>query len=164
MHISAGGVVYQRTKNQIKIILLYRQKSDSYHLPKGTRSQNETIRQTAQREIKEETGCQTELKKYLGKVYSGFERNGKIIKKQTHYFLAKPISVCLVNHDKEHNQVFFIEIDQALALLKQKGGHIQLGYENEIKILKKAKEEIRNANSSHYRGIQRGRKLDKLTT
>ncbi|HLD33237.1 MAG TPA: NUDIX domain-containing protein [Candidatus Nanoarchaeia archaeon] len=72
---SAGGVVVNKSGN----ILVVNQNNDSWSLPKGRIEEGETLRQTAEREIAEESGI-TKLKfiKELG-TYQRYQigRNGK---------------------------------------------------------------------------------------
>lgn len=83
---SAGGVVIRKEKSLLKIALLKTNEFKDYSLPKGTHEQGETIKQTAIREIQEETGLQ-KLKSIckLGiKERFSFEKTDWKI---THYFL-----------------------------------------------------------------------------
>jgi ADP-ribose pyrophosphatase YjhB (NUDIX family) len=131
-HISCGAVVYKNDNNQVMILLLERKLTNSWHLPKGTQNLGETIEQTVLREVEEETGLMVNLGEYLGKLDSVFERNGPI-SKTTHYFLATPISGDISKHDKEHDEVVFVEYKTALSRLENFSLH-----EEEGKILKMA--------------------------
>lgn len=117
VHISSGALVIQGSKGQKKILIMYRKESDSWHLPKGTQNNGETLEETCIREVKEETGVLINIKKYLGKLHSV---TPKKISKETHYFLAEPVEINLSLHDTEHDIVDFFEIDIAYNLLKKK--------------------------------------------
>ena len=63
--ISCGGVVIYRWK----ILLLYKNQNGKYLgwvLPKGTVEPGETYRQTALREVREESGATGSIIKYVG--------------------------------------------------------------------------------------------------
>lgn len=49
-----------------KLLLLFRKKHGHYEFPGGKVEGNETLKQTALRETKEEIGCDVKLIKYLG--------------------------------------------------------------------------------------------------
>lgn len=134
MHISSGAVVYKKEDSILHVLLLYRAQTETYHLPKGTQEKGETLEDTARREIKEETGCEINLKKTLMSVNSFFEKQGLIIQKKTYYYVADYAGGELSCGDKEHDGVFFIPINEAKILLHKSGGHY-LGYENELDVL-----------------------------
>ncbi len=132
-HVSSGAIVYKRENGIIKILLLHRDATDSWHLPKGTQNLGESIEQTAIREVNEETGLNIELGEYIGKLNSVYTRNDININKETHYFLAYPLDGDLKTHDHEHDTVRFLEYSIALSHLE----HFSL-FEEEGKILKMA--------------------------
>lgn len=134
MHISSGAVVYKTEDGEPKVLLLYRSKTETYHLPKGTQEKGESLEDTARREIREETGCEIFLKKQLAAVNSFFDRQGIVIQKKTHYFVADYIGGDLSCDDNEHDDVFFMPISEAKILLHKSGGHY-LGFENELEVL-----------------------------
>lgn len=64
--VSCGGVVIYRNK----ILLLYknfRNRYEGWVLPKGTVELGETHKETALREVKEETGVSAKINEYVGK-------------------------------------------------------------------------------------------------
>ncbi len=60
---SAGGVLTNKQEN--KVLLVYKETSNEWLLPKGRIEENETIEQTAEREIFEETGYSNKVKNLL---------------------------------------------------------------------------------------------------
>lgn len=131
MHVSSGAIVYKLERdNGYRIVLMYRQSTDSYHLPKGTRNPGETLISAAKREIFEETGCEVELGEHLTVLYSQFKKEEKVFDKETHYFAAKLIRQMEV-HDSEHDKILWLSVEEAMKLLKEKEAHIRLGFENE---------------------------------
>ena len=61
---SAGGVVIYDNA-----ILLLRKYNGDWVLPKGRIEKDEKIKEAALREVKEETGTQAEVIKYLGEIH-----------------------------------------------------------------------------------------------
>lgn len=60
---SAGGVLLDRENN--KVFLIHKKSTDEWLLPKGRLEKGQTIEETAQREIFEETGYNNEVKDIL---------------------------------------------------------------------------------------------------
>jgi 8-oxo-dGTP pyrophosphatase MutT (NUDIX family) len=119
MHISSGGVIYTYDQiNRPMIVLLYRDKTGTWDLPKGTPEGQETLIETAKREVKEETGVDVEIESYLGFLYSSFERNNSVILKKTHYYLMR-YQTGHLQTDTEHDSASWHPISQAIELLDQ---------------------------------------------
>jgi len=80
--VAGGGKVYN---NEGQILFIYR--NDKWDLPKGKTEKNETIEDTAIREVAEETGVsKLKIIKPLPITYHIFKRNGKSKLKITHWF------------------------------------------------------------------------------
>ncbi len=97
--------------------MLHRNNTDTYHFPKGTVEDDETLEQTAIREVIEETGYRIKLESYLGFLNSEFEKDDTIIKKVTNYFLFTVIDGERGDFIKEHDKVLWVEIDKAKKLV-----------------------------------------------
>ncbi len=70
--VSAGGVITRDIKGEV-CILLAKHRGDTYGFPKGHQEVGETLRQTAKREIIEETGLQNfRILKQLGAINRSF--------------------------------------------------------------------------------------------
>lgn len=132
-HVSCGAVVVQHKQGVNRVLIMYRRRSHSWHLPKGTKVLGETNQETAQREVKEETGYTISIRSYLGMLPSWFERDGKVIHKKTYYYVADPVKKTSMN-DGEHDIVRFVDFDRAIKFLDSKVLH-----ERESKILAKAR-------------------------
>jgi 8-oxo-dGTP pyrophosphatase MutT (NUDIX family) len=129
--ISAGGVVVRFVNGDMETILCNRKNNDLWCLPKGTPEDNETISQTALREVREETGLIVIIKSLIGDINYLFHRDqdNKNINKTVHYFLMEAIGGNISNHDHEFDEVHWIKFPLALQLMT---------YQNEVQILKKA--------------------------
>ncbi|MBI4100918.1 NUDIX domain-containing protein [Candidatus Microgenomates bacterium] len=111
-HVSAGGTVYQKSSGQVQYTLLYRGKrwyaEESWHLPKGTLEDNETLEQCALREVKEESGLQSRLIGYLGSLCwtrTKSKSTGRPVDKTVHYFLFEHVSGDGSKMDNEHDRL-----------------------------------------------------------
>lgn len=96
---SSGGIVYRKNNNHIDILLLERKNmkgETDYILPKGHMEVGETAKQTALREIAEETGLEhekLEVIKFMNKInYSfvaGHMEGNPTIDKDVYLFLVR---------------------------------------------------------------------------
>jgi len=127
--VSCGGVVIHRNK----ILLLYKNyknRYDGWVLPKGTVEKDEKYRDTAIREVKEETGVDATIMKYVGKSQYVFSTAHDTVKKSVHWYLMMAESY----YSRPQREEFFMDsgyykIYEAYHLLK---------YPNEKEILDKA--------------------------
>lgn len=83
---SCGGVVIFRGK----ILLLYKNYKNKYEgwvLPKGTVEEGEDYKETASREVLEETGVNAAIIKYVGKSQYTFSIPDDTVIKEVHWYL-----------------------------------------------------------------------------
>jgi len=102
--VSCGGVVIHKGK----VLLLYKNQNGKYIgwvLPKGTVEPNESFKQTALREVKEETGATARIVKYIGKTQYTFRGAEDIINKTVHWYLMLADSF----HCKPQAEEFFAD-------------------------------------------------------
>jgi len=130
--ISAGGIVFKDGK-----ILMLKKKNGDWVLPKGRIECNETLEQTAIREVKEETNIDTEIIDYVGITaysFSNFWTEYKLIHKKVSWYLMKAISEDLIPLREEgFIQAAFIDQEKVVKIAK---------YDDERKVIKKALEII----------------------
>ena len=82
---AAGGLVINENK---EILFMFRR--GKWDLPKGKLDPGESLESCAQREVKEETGISyVELVRFLIITEHEYEEKGKIILKETHWWLMK---------------------------------------------------------------------------
>lgn len=86
---TAGGVVWRRnSKGQVEILLIQDAK-DRWTIPKGHIESGETAKQTAEREIREETGLQEmTMQNWLGKINFRYRRQQSLVLMTTEIFLV----------------------------------------------------------------------------
>lgn len=83
---SCGGVVIFRGK----ILLLYKNYKNKYEgwvLPKGTVEEGENHTETALREVREETGVDASIIKYIGKSQYSFTTQNDLVNKKVYWYL-----------------------------------------------------------------------------
>ena len=133
--ISCGGVVIFRGK----ILLLYKNVHNKYEgwvLPKGTVEAGEEHKETAVREVLEESGAKAEIIKYIGTSGYTFTVPEDTVEKEVHWYLMMADSY----YSKPQREEYFTDsgyykYHEAFHLLK---------FANERQILEKAYSEYMN--------------------
>ena len=101
---SCGGVVIFRGK----ILLLYknyRNKYEGWVLPKGTVEEGEEYKETALREVLEESGAKASIIKYIGKSEYTFAVPEDIVTKDVHCYLM----MADTNYSKPQKEEYFVD-------------------------------------------------------
>lgn len=90
---TAGGVVFRHSpKNKQVEILLIQDAKDRWTIPKGHIEEGETAKQTAGREIQEETGLKkVDVRDWLGKINFQYRRQQSLVLMTTEIFLVKAL-------------------------------------------------------------------------
>jgi 8-oxo-dGTP diphosphatase len=115
--VSAGGVVYRFEEGDLEVLLCGRISDGLWALPKGTPEDDETLEETAAREVREETGLGVEIVEELGTIEYQFARpaQGMRFDKTVHHFLMRPDgSGSVERHDREYDVVEWFPIEDAL--------------------------------------------------
>jgi ADP-ribose pyrophosphatase YjhB (NUDIX family) len=89
---TAGGVIFRRgAKNEVEILLIQDAKN-RWTIPKGHIEEGESAKDTAEREIREETGLQ-EMKvlNWLGKINFRYRRMSSLVLMTTEIFLVRAL-------------------------------------------------------------------------
>ena len=129
---SCGGVVIFRGK----ILLLYKNYKNKYEgwvLPKGTVEVGEEYKETALREVKEETGVSASIIKYIGKSQYSFNTMNDMIHKNVHWYLMMADSY----YSRPQREEYFIDS----GYYKYHEAYHLLKFSNEKQILEMAYEE-----------------------
>ena len=126
---SCGGVVIFRGK----ILVLYKNFKNKYEgwvLPKGTVEPGEELSATALREVKEETGVNASIVKYVGKSQYSFSTPQDMVEKDVHWYLMRAESYFSMPQREEYFvDSGYYKFHEAYHLLK---------FSNEKQILEKA--------------------------
>jgi 8-oxo-dGTP pyrophosphatase MutT (NUDIX family) len=131
--ISAGGVVYRRTKAGHIEIQLIQDRYGRTSLPKGKMEPGETVEETALREILEETGIQGTIQEPLALIEYQYKHAEKgQIDKEVHYYLVEASEGELIAQIEEIRGVAWYEPQKAWE--KQQAS----GYDNNDDILRRA--------------------------
>jgi 8-oxo-dGTP pyrophosphatase MutT (NUDIX family) len=114
---SAGGVVYRTVNGCTEVALVHRRSPVLWALPKGTPDAGETVAETALRETREETGLEVEIERPLRSIRYFFVRGTTRFHKTVHFFLMRARGGSIDAHDAEFDEVRWVELEEALALL-----------------------------------------------
>jgi len=126
--VSAGGVVYRRVGDDL-FFLMIKDGYGKWTLPKGIIEPGESPRETALREIREETGVNGWIEKEIGRTdYFYTDRRGRV-GKTVYYFLVRA--------DNDHLRPLLGEIREARWVLYPEALNLN-GYENNRPILERA--------------------------
>ncbi|HZM64441.1 MAG TPA: NUDIX domain-containing protein [Candidatus Saccharimonadales bacterium] len=89
---TAGGVIFRRSKDGKLEILLIQDAKNRWTIPKGHVEPNEEPKQTAEREIREETGLQEmKVHHWLGKVSFRYRRGQTLVLMTMHIYLVQAL-------------------------------------------------------------------------
>ena len=117
---SAGGVVV-RAIDGVPHLVAGRRRRDrdgvTWTLPKGTPAGGESLEETALREVAEETGLRVRIVAPLDHIEYRFVQAGTRIHKTVHYWLMEPTGGDLASHDHEFEEVRWVPLAEAPALL-----------------------------------------------
>lgn len=88
---TAGGVVVRRNQKSHELeVLLTQDHKDRWTIPKGHIEEGEVAKETAEREIREETGLQEmEVVSWLGKINFRYRRQTSLVLMTTHIYLVR---------------------------------------------------------------------------
>ncbi|MBI2773723.1 MAG: NUDIX hydrolase [Chloroflexi bacterium] len=86
-------------------------------LPKGTPDANESIEETATREVREETGLDVRIVRPLGTIEYWFALPRRRVHKTVHFFLMEATGGETSRHDHEYEEVRWVPVEQARGLL-----------------------------------------------
>ena len=136
--VSAGGLVVDRSGTKGLLIgrIDARDKSRErllWSLPKGHIEEGETPEAAALREVKEETGIESEISKPLGVIDFWFMAGGKRIHKTVHHFLFKETGGRIAPQVSEVDDVRWFPLEEIVN---------RLAYPDEKKLIARSKEII----------------------
>jgi 8-oxo-dGTP pyrophosphatase MutT (NUDIX family) len=110
-------VVHRTIDGRLQVLLVHRRSPRLWALPKGTPDSGETIEETALRETREETGLEVAIERPLRSIRYFFVRGTTRFHKTVHFFLMRPVGGALDDHDAEFDEVRWVGVEEALAIL-----------------------------------------------
>ena len=143
---SCGGVVIFRGK----ILVLYKNYKNKYEgwvLPKGTVEEGEDFKTTALREVKEETGADAQIIKYIGTSQYTFTVPQDVVDKEVHWYLMMADSY----YSKPQKEEYF----EDSGYYKYIEAYHLLKFSNEKQILERAYNEYLQMKRSNLWGSKK---------
>jgi len=130
--ISSGGVVYRKRKAITEVILI--RVRDRWCLPKGRVEEGEGLRDTAVREVREETGLEGKVVAKLRDItywYTNRTKEGETVRifKRVYFYLMRYLRGDVSRHDEEVEEACWLPISQAIK---------KLSYPTEREIMRRA--------------------------
>ncbi|RXZ77180.1 NUDIX domain-containing protein [Paenibacillaceae bacterium] len=127
--ISAGGVVFRRSEQQLQIQLI-QDRYGKISLPKGKMEHGETVEETALREIAEETGMVGKIIAPIDQIKYQYVNEAKgTVDKEVHYYLVEAVGGTLQAQVEEIRGVDWFEPQEAWRRQRT------AGYNNNNRIL-----------------------------
>lgn len=124
---SCGALIFYRNKQGVRVLLVKNHNGRYWSFPKGHIELNETEKQTAVREIKEETNLDVQIIDGFREVsdYCPFGN----IKKRVVFFLAQAFTDDVIDQPEEIDSHIWVDIQQARK---------NCTYENDLRVIDKA--------------------------
>lgn len=117
---SCGAVVFTRMDDEIRYVLI-RQRSGMFGFPKGHVEGNETEKETALREIREETGLTPRLIEGFRETEEYVLNSAEGVRKTVVYFLAGFSGQDIVIQPEELSGASLVCCEEAMKLLQFEG-------------------------------------------
>lgn len=118
--VVAGCIVFRRTEDGIKYLLLYR-RGGYWNFPKGHFEEGEDARETALRETQEETGLKPESLRvsptFRTHVRFNFKADGEEIHDTVIFFLAETKEFHITLREREHSGAAWFVYRDAMRIL-----------------------------------------------
>jgi len=136
---TAGGVVFRRNQKSNDLeVLLTQDAKDRWTIPKGHIEEGETAKETAEREVREETGLQKmEVMSWLGKISFRYRRQTSLVLMTTQIYLVRALgNTNELKKEEWMNGIGWFKVHDALDMIE---------YEDISKLLLVAMKKIRHA-------------------
>ena len=125
---SCGAIVFRKYHGNVELLLIKHSLAGHWSFPKGHVEAGETEKETAHREVLEETGIEVELSDLFREVVTYSPK--KDVMKDVIYFLGKAKNFDYVPQEEEIAQIKWVEINLAMSFLT---------YDNDKQLVSKAK-------------------------
>jgi 8-oxo-dGTP pyrophosphatase MutT (NUDIX family) len=117
---SAGGLVVRNLDGRPHLAVV-RVRDEILALPKGHPEPGESMQKAALREVREETGLETEPLEKLGDIHYWYARGGERVLKVVSFFLLDYRSGSVRDHDHEVEEALWIPLEEAGSRLAYEG-------------------------------------------
>jgi len=128
---SSGGLVVRKNDSQWQVLLVKKNDSGLWTLPKGHKEKGEREEETACREVEEETGYKVKLGPRVGEISFSYVRNYQPFREIASFFLMEVAGEGEKEEEGEIAEVKWFPISEALRVLN---------YDNERSLVGKALE------------------------
>ena len=148
--LAAGAVLWRgnlREPETVEVACIHRPHYDDWSLAKGKVDPDESLVQTAVREIKEETGYDVRLGKHLGKTVYPVKKTTKVV----YYWTGEVTGGEFVPND-EVDEIRWLPIDEAIALMT---------YDLDREVLAKAQKRFRTPADARILYVRHARAHDR---
>jgi len=137
LQISAGGVAFRKKGDQLEVVLISVGEPSRWQLPKGLVDKGESTEEAARREVREETGIDSETIELIDRIeyWYYWKEDGQRVRyhKFVYFYLLRYKSGDTSDHDHEVLDARWVDIADAINLI---------AFDSERKIVEKAKELI----------------------
>ncbi len=110
---AAGGLIVRRREAELEIVVVHRPVHLDWSFPKGKLEEGETLEEAALREVREETGMQCRLLRFIGHT-EYIDRKGR--PKTVAYWVMAALEGSFVPND-EVDELRWLSLDEASHLL-----------------------------------------------
>jgi 8-oxo-dGTP pyrophosphatase MutT (NUDIX family) len=134
--ISAGGVVYERKDDDVRVALAARRTRKGelvWGLPKGGVDEGESEVDAAIREVREETGLEAVVEEDLGQIRYMYVWEGVRVRKSVRFFLMHATGGDVSRHDDEMEDVRWFSLPSAIR---------RAAYRGEREVLERARDRL----------------------
>jgi 8-oxo-dGTP pyrophosphatase MutT (NUDIX family) len=128
---SAGGLVVRRFRGRPFLAVVKVKDGAVMALPKGHPDEGESMREAAVREVREETGLETEALDKVGDVRYWYTLHGERVLKVVSFYLCRYLSGRIEDHDHEVDAVEWVPLDEAASRLTYRGERQMASQANE---------------------------------
>ncbi|HEX9879020.1 MAG TPA: NUDIX hydrolase [Candidatus Binatia bacterium] len=118
--ISSGGVIYRVREGTTEVVLI--RVGGRWCLPKGQVERGEKLKDTALREVREETGLEGQIVASIGDIaywFTGKNKENEAIRisKRVHFYLMRCLGGDVSHHDHEVEEARWFAIAEATGWL-----------------------------------------------